>query len=103
MPSSVSAERNLCAQIAATATFRISSSFTCCYYGQPTILVIKGRRLCRLMCGKALPFRQTLLINRERLRLDRTRHSLSLINTDAPEGLSPSAHQAEKPEHLFIP
>src|SRR5258708_30982245 len=39
MPSSVRAERNLCAQTAATATLRISKSFTWLYYGWTAVLV----------------------------------------------------------------
>jgi hypothetical protein len=48
MPSSVRAERSLCAQIAATATFKISISFTVSLYGGKRDLVTGLRTLSHL-------------------------------------------------------
>src|SRR5216684_4295179 len=47
MPSRVSAERNLCAQIAATATFNTSKRFTCSITDDEGVWLPIPERLCQ--------------------------------------------------------
>jgi hypothetical protein len=60
-----------------------------------------GSRLCRVMCGPALPFRNALY-SLLRLRLIRAGRGAAspVTGSKLPERLSLSAHQAAKPRYL---
>ena len=63
-------------------------------------------RLCRLMCGKAKPFRTSIRMFMEAPPpKTSTRRSLTTIKIYLPERQSLSAHQAAKPRsfiHTFV-
>ena len=56
----------------------------------------RSYRLCRLMCGRALPFR-TISEKSRGYAPESLGHSPEEFSASA-EGLSPSAHQAAKPQ-----
>jgi hypothetical protein len=60
-------------------------------------------RLRRLMCGKALPFRNAVYFFLEAMpHKVRARHSLASSNYQLAERQSLSAHQAAKPRSGFV-
>jgi len=56
-------------------------------------------RLCRLMCGKAPPFRCAVILDSEAAPPTQSNHSLELFKTTSTERQSLSAHQAAEPIH----
>jgi len=63
-----------------------------------TALVINFLRLCRLKCGKALPFRQ-VFFNLVRLRLTIGGVAAIIKEQPPPERRSLSAHRAAEPHN----